>query len=118
MKIDIRKELIIVIKQANCYIDYVNGEADYNQFGDRFLRLANGSDLKQDFNQLKKWLVSKQNSDTDDFLQLILDLDGILKAITRQEKVALTNEQYSGWKQYWDELQNDLKLTTNSNYLK
>lgn len=118
MNIDIRSEFIIVVKQANCYIDYLNGESTYDQFGDRFLRLANDSRLKQDFNQLKKFLVSKSNMDGEDFLQIILDFEGILGAIVIQEKISLNTEQYNGWKSYWNELQNELKSKNSNNYLK
>lgn len=115
--INIQKELNIVIKQANHYIDYINGECTYSEFGDRFLILANNSDLKQNFEVLKNWLWSKKKMDSEDFLQLLLDFEGIMKAINNQG-LEITNEIYRNCKEYWDDAQNHLKAKNSNNYMK
>ena len=116
-KINIQKELDIVLKQANAYIDYINTECTYYEFGDKFLRLANNSNLKQDFSMLQKWLIDKRKMDNDEFLQLILDFEGIMKAIPDQG-VTINREIYNNCKEYWDQLQNNLKSRNNNNYMK
>tara|TARA_R110000803_G_scaffold135089_3_gene202063 strand:+ start:2116 stop:2490 length:375 start_codon:yes stop_codon:yes gene_type:complete len=115
-QIDIRKELDIIIKQANAYIDYLNTETTYSEFGDRFLRLSVESDLNPDIDSLKAYLWSKQKSDGEDFLQSILDFESIMKLIDGQG-TQINNEIYRNCKEYWDQAQNNLKARNSNNYL-
>ena len=116
-QINIKKELNIVIKQANAYIDYLNTEITYSEFGDRFLKLSIGSDLKPDINSLKSYLWDKHKSDGEDFLQSILDFESIMKLINNAG-TEITNEIYRNCKDYWDQSQNNLKARNSNNYLK
>ena len=115
-QINIKKELDLIIKQANAYIDYTNTECTYPEFGDRFLKLSNQSDMKQDKEQLKAYLWSKHKTDSEDFLQSILDFEGIMKVIDAHG-TKITNEMYRNCREYWNEAQNHLKARNSNNYL-
>ena len=115
-QINIKKELDLIIHQANAYIDYLNTECTYPEFGDRFLKISNNSGMKQDMDKLKSYLWNKQKSDSEDFLQSILDFEGIMKAIN-SHGTQITNEIYRNSREYWNEVQNHLKARNNNNYL-
>lgn len=115
-QINIKKELDLIIHQANAYIDYLNTECTYSEFGDRFLKISNKSGMKQDMDKLKSYLWNKQKSDSEDFLQSILDFEGIMKAIN-SHGTQITNEIYRNSREYWNEAQNHLKARNNNNYL-
>lgn len=116
-QISIKKEIDIVIRQANAFIDYLNSECSYSEFGDKYLRFANESDMKQDMDSLKSYLWSKQKTIDVDFLQTILDFDALLKAI-HEHGTEVTGDMYRNWYQYWNETQNDLKPRYNNDYLR
>ena len=73
------REIDIVIKQANRFIAYKNKTNTWNHFCHEYLELANKSQLKQNFTYMEKWLASQQNQDANEFLNNILDFDGINK---------------------------------------
>ena len=114
MAISIKDEIDLVIKQANSFIDYKNKNKNYERFVKEYLTLADKSGLKQDFKYLQNWLLSVSNMDPDDFLEMILDFDGLLKVISDQTKDAggVTRDQYNWAQQYWMEKQNDLRPQT------
>jgi len=114
MAIQIKDEIDIVIKQANSFIDYKNKNKPYNQFVHEYLTFANRSGLKQDFKYLQTWLLSVQNANPDDFLEEILNFEGLLNEINNQTKDAggVDKKAYDWAQQYWMEVQNDLRPQT------
>ena len=116
-QISIKKEIDLVIRQANAFIDFLNSESSFSEFGDKYLRFANESDMKQDMDKLKSYLWSKSKSIDSDFLQNILDFDALLKAI-HTHGTEVTGEMYRNWYQYFQEAQNELKPRFNNDYLR
>tara|TARA_Y100000004_G_scaffold136869_1_gene155044 strand:- start:841 stop:1191 length:351 start_codon:yes stop_codon:yes gene_type:complete len=108
--VNVQFEIDLVIKQANRYIDYINKNGTYAEFAHDFLRLADKSQIKQNFNYLKQYLAANSETQPEEFLQMILDFDGIIAATQNQEGEAyITNENYNSLKQYWNEAQQNLK---------
>tara|TARA_Y100001973_G_C5196518_1_gene334629 strand:+ start:1380 stop:1730 length:351 start_codon:yes stop_codon:yes gene_type:complete len=104
----IHEEINLVIKQANRYIDYINKKGTYGEFAHDFLRIANKSKIKQNFTYLQQWLNNNVQTQPEDMLQMILNFEGLIKAIADQTD-NLDNEMYNNAKQYWNEAQQNLK---------
>tara|TARA_B100002019_G_scaffold109295_1_gene93929 strand:- start:424 stop:780 length:357 start_codon:yes stop_codon:yes gene_type:complete len=114
MAISIKDEIDLVIKQANSFIDYKNKNKDYNRFVHEYLSIANDSGLKQDMQWTQNWLMSVSNADPDDFLEQILNFEGLMSVINDQTKNdgGVSRDQYNWAQQYWMEKQNDLRPQT------
>ena len=106
--VQIHEEIDLVIKQANRFIDYINKNGTYGEFAHDFLRLANKSQIKQNFTYLQQWLNSNSQTNVDDMLQMILNFDGLIDAIQKQTN-DVNAEKYNQAKRYWDEAQQNLK---------
>lgn len=104
----IHEEIDLVIKQANRYIDYINKKGTYAEFAHDFLRIADKSKIKQNFTFLKQWLNENVQTQPEDMLQLILNFEGLIKAIAAQAD-NVDNEMYRQAQQYWNEAQQNLK---------
>ena len=109
-EINIGREIDIVIKQANRFIAYKNKSSTYDHFMHEYLELANKSELKQNFNFMKKWLMEQQNQDANDFLTNILDFDGLISVIAEQDH-SVDNAKYNWAQSYWNEAQEKLNTT-------
>jgi hypothetical protein len=111
MAVQLKDEIDIIIKQANSFIDYKNKNKPYEQFVHEFLTFADRSNLKQDFKHLKAWLMSIQNANPDEFLEEILNFEGLMKVINDQTKDhgGINREQYDWAQKYFQEAQNDLR---------
>lgn len=111
MAISIRDEINLVIEQANSFIDYKNKNKNYDKFVHEYLSIANNSGLKQDMKFTQNWLLNVSNANPDDFLEQILNFEGLMNVINEQTKDSggVTKEQYNWAQQYWMEKQNDLR---------
>tara|TARA_R110002167_G_scaffold63173_1_gene178227 strand:- start:1739 stop:2092 length:354 start_codon:yes stop_codon:yes gene_type:complete len=111
MAIQIKDEIDLVIQQANSFIDYKNKNKHYDQFVHEFLTFADRSQLKQDFKHLQSWLMSVQNANPDDFLEEILNFEGLMKVINEQTKDhgGVDRKAYDWATTYFQEAQNDLR---------
>jgi hypothetical protein len=109
-EINIGREIDLVIKQANRFIAYKNKSSTWNHFVHEYLELANKSELKQNFTYIKKWLSEQRNQDSNEFLQTILDFDGLISAIAEQDH-SVTNAKYNWAQTYWNEAKENLNAT-------
>jgi hypothetical protein len=114
MAISIKDEIDLVIEQANSFIDYKNKNKDYNRFVHEYLSIANNSGLKQDMQYTQNWLLNVSNANPDDFLEQILNFEGVMSVINDQTKDAggVDRKAYDWAQQYWNEKQNDLRPQT------
>jgi|TARA_B100001093_G_scaffold512466_1_gene582373 hypothetical protein len=109
--VSIKDEIDIVINQANSFIDYKNKNKPYDQFVHEYMTFADRSSLKQDFKYLQTWLMNVQNADPDQFLEEILNFEGLMSVINEQTKDdgGVSREQYNWAQTYYQEKQNDLR---------
>ena len=59
---------------------------------------------------MEKWLASQQNQDANEFLNNILDFDGLISVIAEQDH-SVTNAKYSWALSYWNEAKENLDAT-------
>jgi|TARA_R110000744_G_scaffold156166_2_gene271736 hypothetical protein len=105
--VKIHEEIDLIVKQANRYITYRNKKGSYNEFAHDFLRFANESKIKQNFNFLEDFLKKNINTDPDDMLGMILDFNGLMEAVNNQTK-DVDNDKFNQAQQYWNEAQQNL----------
>ena len=105
--VKIHKEIDLIVKQENRYITYRNKKGSYNEFAHDFLRFANESKIKQNFNFLEDFLKKNINTDPDDMLGMILDFNGLMEAVNNQTK-DVDNDKFNQAQQYWNEAQQNL----------
>tara|TARA_B100000780_G_C21084639_1_gene436922 strand:+ start:417 stop:773 length:357 start_codon:yes stop_codon:yes gene_type:complete len=105
--VQIHEEIDLVIKQANRYIEYQNKKGTFNEFAHDFLRMANESRIKQNFDYLKSWLQSNVNTDAEEMLQTILDFNALIEAVNNQTK-DVDAEKFNQAQTYWNEAQERL----------
>ena len=105
--VQIHEEIDLVIKQANRYIQYQNKRGTFNEFAHDFLRMTNESKINQNVDYLKKWFMSNQNTEPEEFLQTLLDFNALIEAINNQTK-DIDNEKFQQAQTYWNEAQERL----------